>query len=76
MLMIHALLLASILWRMGATGWQLRYSDDEQPVVWIAVARRTAAPLGVTRRRAASSAAMIHARAPAERSGSAVMGQT
>jgi hypothetical protein len=24
--------------RTGATGWQLRYSDDEQPVIWAAVA--------------------------------------
>jgi hypothetical protein len=24
--------------RTGATSWQLRYSDDEEPVVWMAVA--------------------------------------
>jgi hypothetical protein len=26
-----------MVWRTGATKFQLRYSDDEQPVVWMAV---------------------------------------
>lgn len=29
---------AGMMQRTGATGFQMRYSDDERPVVWIAVA--------------------------------------
>jgi len=32
--------------RTGAVGFQIRYSDDEEPVVWIAVAEYNVSPHG------------------------------